>query len=164
MRIQINTRVFLFSVTMILAFLIYGGGFTENAATVFGTVKVWIETNFGWFYMLSVATFLVFAIWLGLSRYGSIRLGPDDSTPDYSYLSWFAMLFSAGMGIGLLYFSVAEPLFHFDSPGRGAGANVPGITPEQQYMVAKRAMHTTFFHWGLHAWGIYIIVALALGS
>jgi choline/glycine/proline betaine transport protein len=109
--------------------------------------------NFGWFYILSVAIFLMFVIFLMLSRYGDVKLGSDDSEPEYSYLSWFAMLFSAGMGIGLLFFGVAEPIQHYAKPPVGAGSTIEA---------ARNAMVLTFFHWGLHAWAIYIVIGLSL--
>ena len=90
---------------------------------------------------------------MGLSRFGDIKLGPDHARPAYSYISWFAMLFSAGMGIGLMFFGVAEPVMHYLSPPVG--------TPET-VEAAKEAMRLTFFHWGLHARAIYAVVALIL--
>ena len=111
------------------------------------------STDSAWFYIASVAGFLVFALFLMLSRYGDVKLGPDDSEPDYSYLSWFAMLFSAGMGIGLMFFGVAEPIYHYTAPPVGEGNTVAA---------ARQAMIITFFHWGLHAWAIYIVIGLAL--
>jgi choline/glycine/proline betaine transport protein len=111
-----------------------------------------VET-FGWFYMLSVAIFVVFALGLALSDHGQVRLGPDDSRPDYSYGSWFAMLFSAGMGIGLMFFGVAEPMMHYMTPPTGIGGDVAA---------AREAMKITFFHWGIHAWAIYAVIGLAL--
>ena len=103
--------------------------------------------------LLAVALILLSVTFLGLSRYGDIKLGPDHAQPDFSYHSWFAMLFSAGMGIGLMFFGVAEPVMHYLSPPVG--------TPET-VAAAKEAMRLTFFHWGLHAWAIYAIVALIL--
>ncbi|MDQ7988163.1 MAG: BCCT family transporter [Candidatus Dactylopiibacterium sp.] len=113
----------------------------------------WITHNLSWYYILTVAIFLGFLVVLAASPLGDIRLGPDDATPEYSYPSWLAMLFAAGMGIGLLYFGVAEPMAHFAAPVEGA-AGSPGA--------ARAAMVTTFFHWGLHAWAIYATVGLAL--
>ena len=107
----------------------------------------------GGFYVLSMTGFLLFAMWLIISPYGDIRLGPDDSRPDFSRASWFAMLFSAGMGIGLLFFSVAEPIMHFASPPFGEGGT-PGA--------ARQAMGLTLFHWRLHPWGVYAVVGLSL--
>jgi choline/glycine/proline betaine transport protein len=107
----------------------------------------------GWFYMGVVALFFIWIIYLACSKYAHIKLGPDDSSPDYSYGSWFAMLFSAGMGIGLLFFGVAEPITHFNSPPVGEGNTVEA---------AQNAMLFTYFHWGLQAWTTYIVVGLSL--
>lgn len=107
----------------------------------------------GWFYILAVALFLIFMLFLAASGYGRIKLGPDHSEPDYSYTSWFAMLFSAGMGIGLMFFSVAEPVSHMMMPPEGEAGSVDA---------AREAMRITFFHWGIHAWAIYAVVALSL--
>lgn len=111
-------------------------------------------TNFGWFYSLAMTSFVVFVIWIGFfSKYKNMRLGADDSRPEYSNISWFAMLFSAGMGIGLVFWGVAEPLNFFVAP---LGAD-PG-TPE----AAQFAMNKAFLHWGLHPWANYSVLALAL--
>jgi len=112
-----------------------------------------IATHFGWFYSLAVAFFLFFAVWLMLSRFGSIRLGDDDERPRFSTRAWFAMLFSAGMGIGLVFYGVAEPMLHYAAPPIGS--------PEGP-AAAKQAMQITFFHWGLHAWAIYAVLGVAL--
>ena len=120
---------------------------------MFSDVQAWIIANVSWLYILAVAIILLMVVLLALSRYGEIKLGPDHSEPDYSYLTWFSMLFSAGMGIGLMFFGVAEPVMHFLSPPVGEGGTVAA---------AREAMKITFFHWGLHAWAIYAIVAMIL--
>ena len=107
----------------------------------------------GWLLILAVSGFLFFTFYLLFSRYGRIRLGPDDSKPDFHFLTWLSMLFSAGMGIGLLFYGVAEPLIHF--------ANPPYGTPES-LEAARNSMSLTYFHWGLHAWSTYIIVGLSM--
>jgi choline/glycine/proline betaine transport protein len=150
---QINKPVFFGSALLILAFVLFGAMTPNVAGDVFGEIQSWIVSRFGWFYLLAVAIFLIFSIGLAVSSYGSIKLGPDHSEPDYSYKSWFAMLFSAGMGIGLLFFGVAEPIMHFTSPPVGDAGTV---------QAAREAMSITFFHWGLHAWAIYAVVGLAL--
>lgn len=150
---DINPPVFFTSVALILAVVLYGAVFTEHAGSLFASVQHWLVTNMGWLYMLAVAVFFVFVVALALSRFSQVKLGPDDSEPDYSYTSWFAMLFSAGMGIGLMFFSVAEPVTHFTNPPVGEGGTVEA---------AREAMQITFFHWGLHAWSIYIVIGLAL--
>ncbi|MFP4127920.1 MAG: BCCT family transporter, partial [Desulfonatronovibrio sp.] len=124
-----------------------------RASDVFGSIQNWIVQTAGWFYILAVATFLLFVVFLGLSRYGDIKLGPDHSSPDYTYISWFAMLFSAGMGIGLMFFGVAEPVMHYLNPPVGDAGTIEA---------AREAMKITFFHWGVHAWAIYAVVAISL--
>jgi choline/glycine/proline betaine transport protein len=151
--LTVNGPVFLTSAVLILAFVVFGAVFTDTARSVFSSVQSGITTYGGWFYTLSVAVFLAFVLGLLVSPYGRVKLGPDDSEPDYSYTAWFAMLFSAGMGIGLLFYSVAEPLLHFTSPPVGEGGTAEA---------ARRAMQITFFHWGVHAWAIYIVVGLSL--
>ena len=110
--------------------------------------------NFGWGYMLAMNIFVVFPIALALSRYGRVRLGEPDSRPEFSTLSWFAMLFSAGMGIGLVFYGVGEPLYHLLTPPFGA---TPGSAK-----AAEDAMRISFFHWGLHPWAGYAVIALSM--
>lgn len=152
-RIKVNPPVFFVSAGLILAFALYGALLPQQAGLVFGQIQAVVVRDFGWLYVASVAGFLLFVLYLMLSRHGDIKLGPDDSEPDYSYISWFAMLFSAGMGIGLVFFGVAEPIQHYASPPVGAGGTADA---------ARQAMTLTFFHWGLHAWAIYIVVGLSL--
>ncbi|MCY1644102.1 BCCT family transporter [Methylorubrum sp. SL192] len=152
-RMQVNPPVFFTSAGLTLAFAGLSALFPAQAKSIFDSLQAAIVHEFGWFYIAVVAGFLGFAIFLMLSRYGDVKLGPDDSEPDYSYLSWFAMLFSAGMGIGLIFFGVAEPLQHYATPPVGEGKTIEA---------AQRAMVLTFFHWGVHAWAIYIVVGLAL--
>ena len=149
----LNPPVFWGSTLLILILVIYASAFHESAQNVFGLIQSWIITNVSWFYILAVALILLTVVFLGVSRYGDIKLGPDHSEPDYSSTTWFAMLFSAGMGIGLMFFGVAEPVMHFLSPPTGQSGTVDA---------AREALIITFFHWGLHAWAIYAIVALIL--
>src|SRR5690606_35771594 len=113
----------------------------------------WITSSFSWFYVLSVAIFLIVLIYIALSDMGKIKLGPDHSQPAYHSGSWFAMLFTAGMGIGLMFFGVAEPVMHYVTPPIGE---------PQTLVAAQQSMRITFFHWGLHAWAVYTLVGLAL--
>ncbi len=124
--------------------------FTES---FFKNIQNWLVAQASWIYILAVAGMGIFSFWLMFSRMGDIKLGPNHSEPDYTYSSWFAMLFSAGMGIGLLFFGVAEPIMHFASPPVG---------DPQTIASAKEAMNITFFHWGLHAWAIYALMAVIL--
>ncbi|WBL72254.1 BCCT family transporter [Serratia liquefaciens] len=152
-RSHINPPVFFISAALIIVLVAFAAFYPELADRKFKTLQQGIFTNASWFYILAVALILLSVTYLGLSRYGNIKLGPDHAQPDFSYVSWFAMLFSAGMGIGLMFFGVAEPVMHYLSPPTG--------TPET-VEAAKQAMRLTFFHWGLHAWAIYAIVALIL--
>jgi choline/glycine/proline betaine transport protein len=149
----LNKPVFFISAGLIIAVCLYGALFSDHASLVFSDLQSWLLTNLGWLYMGSVAGFFMLVIYLAFSRFAHLRLGADDSEPEYSYGSWFAMLFSAGMGIGLMFFGVSEPMTHFLEPPVGEGGTIDA---------ARNAMQVTFFHWGLHAWAIYIIIGLAL--
>ena len=153
LREHTNPPVFITSAIVILTVLVFGVLFTETFGSVAGATLSFITTYFGWFLVVCVSFFLIFVIALAFTRYGRIRLGPDDSRPEFSTISWFAMLFTAGMGIGLVYFGVAEPVLHFTSPPTGEGG-----TPA----AAREAMNLTFFHWLLHPWSVYIVFALSL--
>lgn len=120
---------------------------------VFSAIQGAISDNGGWFFILSVNFFLIIMLYIAFSKFGKIRLGGAQAKPEFSKGAWFAMLFSAGMGIGILFWSVGEPLFHFMKPPHGPGQTV---------QAAKLAMETTFLHWGLHAWGVYALVGLSL--
>ncbi len=150
---NINPSVFLSASGIIVAIILFAVMAPKLADSTFKTLQTLIVNNASWYYILSVAIILLTVIYLSISRYGNIKLGPDHSKPEYSNLSWFAMLFSAGMGIGLMFFGVAEPVMHFLTPPVGQGGTVDA---------ARQAMRLTFFHWGLHAWAIYAIVALIL--
>ncbi|MCH7232727.1 BCCT family transporter [Glycomyces sp. L485] len=163
-REAIAPRVFYPSALIILAFILVGtlwqtetpaDGETKETdfSVVLDRVNTWITEKLGWYYILVVFAFVVFTLVVGLSRFGGIRLGPDDSKPEFSRMSWFAMLFSAGMGIGLVFWGAAEPLAHYATP--------PYAEPETE-QAARDAMHASFMHWGVHAWAIYVVVGLAL--
>jgi glycine betaine transporter len=152
------SRVFYISIAFALLFIIWGMISKDvlpnwNLKDVTDNVQGFIVDKFGWFYLLSATTFLVFAIFLIVSKYGNIVLGKDGDKPEYSYMTWFAMLFSAGMGIGLVFWGVAEPISHFHNPPE------PGLNDGA---AAKTALRYSFFHWGLHPWAIYAVLALAL--
>ncbi|MGE3935025.1 MAG: BCCT family transporter [Rhodospirillaceae bacterium] len=152
-RTRLSPPVFFPVVACTVAMLVLGTLWPDRAATLFADAQHWIVETFGWLYVVAVAVFLVFVVVIALGPAGRIRLGPDDAEPDYGTATWFAMLFSAGMGIGLMYFGVAEPMMHYISPPVGEGGTVEA---------ARRALVITFFHWGLHAWAIYAVVGLAL--
>jgi len=143
---KVNNIVFFVSACLVAIFVVVGAAFPEQTGDVFASVQDFIITTFGGFYAVSVAFFLLFVVFLLVSPYGRIRLGKDDDVPEYSRASWFAMLFSAGMGIGLLFFSVAEPIMHYSNPPTGEPLT---------HASAQQAMGITFYHWGLHAWAIY---------
>ncbi|MBM3117058.1 BCCT family transporter [Jeongeupia naejangsanensis] len=145
--------VFIVSLAIALGFVAWGViAPASMSATTQGLLSGTIG-SFGWFYLLSVFGFLLFAIYLAFGRFGSIRLGGDDAEPEFSRISWFAMLFSAGMGIGLVFWGAAEPLAHFATPPSG-----DALTAD----AARTALRYTFFHWGLHPWAIYSVMGLAI--
>lgn len=150
---QLNKKVFLSASSVIITLLLYTVALPKQAQGLFTLIQASIVDNGSWFYVLTVAFIFFFVIFLGFSRYGDIRLGPDHSTPDYSLSTWLSMLFAAGMGIGLMFFGVAEPLMHYLAPPTAETGSIEAV---------KEAMKMTFFHWGLHAWAIYAIVALVL--
>lgn len=141
------------SANIIICIIIALAIFLPNAKDFFAGILSWITQNLGWYYLLAVGIILVSFVFIALSKTGSIKLGPDHSEPAYSDKSWFAMLFSTGMGIGIMFFGVAEPLWHYINPP---------VEMEGNIEIAKAAMNITFFHWGLHAWAIYGIVGLVL--
>ena len=154
--LQANVPVFLTSVALIFIFVLLTLGFRDDAAAAFGATQKFIADNGGWFFVLTANLILGFCFFLIFSRFGAIRLGGEDVTPDFSIWAWFTMLFSAGMGIGLVFFSVAEPMFHFIAPP------VPPVGEAARWALAQEAMGLTFLHWGLHPWGIYALIGLAL--
>ncbi|MBD7947682.1 BCCT family transporter [Psychrobacter communis] len=150
---KVNKPVFLTSSVLIVGFIIFGSLFSETAATLFSFLQAFIAEKFRWLFIILFNMALVFCIYLTASRYGDIRLGKQTERPQYSLFSWIAMLFSAGIGIGLVYWGTAEPLYHFMAPPLGEAETLES---------AKQAMNLSFLHWGLHAWAIYTIVALSL--
>ena len=150
---NIKRNVFLSTVLILVLFLALILFDPSGFEALTKHLNQWIIDSFSWFYVLSVALFLILLIFIALSDMGKIKLGPDHSLPEYSSSSWFAMLFTAGMGIGLMFFGVAEPVMHYVNPPTGDGQTVDA---------AQQAMRITFFHWGLHAWAIYALVGLSL--
>ncbi|WP_181898391.1 BCCT family transporter [Alteromonas aestuariivivens] len=150
---SLNKVVFATSSVLIVVLMLFAVTAPELAESLFQQIQDSIIDNGGWFYVLTVALILFAVVFLGVSRYGDIRLGPEHARPEFSMPSWISMLFAAGMGIGLMFFGVAEPIMHFVAP--------PTASP-QTVEAVREAMATTFFHWGVHAWAIYAIVALIL--
>jgi choline/carnitine/betaine transport len=146
-----------FGVTAAIAilFLVWGFVSTGSLADVSGKSLAWTMANTGWLFVLTSSGFVVFVVWLALSRFGNIPLGRDDEEPEFRTISWIAMMFSAGMGIGLMFYGVSEPVTHFVTPPPGTGD--PG-NPQ----AVQNAMATTLFHWTLHPWAIYAVVGLAI--
>lgn len=149
----VNPTVFTASALLIGGFVAFGVAFPEQATAVFQRLHGLITAYLGWSYLVVVTFFVGFLIWLGLSRYGQIRLGQPGDRPHFRFPAWFAMLFSAGMGIGLVFWSIAEPILHYQNPPSGTGG-----TPQ----AASQAMVYTFFHWGLHAWAVYVVLGLSV--
>ncbi len=142
------------SLVVILGVALFSILLPKQAESVFGSIQSGIIGSLGWYYVLLVAAFVIVAIVFAVSKFGDIKLGKDDDEPEFSLLSWFSMLFAAGMGIGLVFYGVGEPLTHFLEPR-------PGVTGSQQSL-AQQAMSQTYLHWGLHAWSIYAVVGVAL--
>ncbi len=150
---RIHPKVFWPASILIVLIVATSALFPTAVQSAFDGMQVVINRDLSWFYILSVAIILVGMVYLGFSRFGAIRLGPDHAKPEYDMVTWFAMLFSTGMGIGIMFFGVAEPVMHYLSPPTGE----PGTM-----QAARQAMEITFFHWGLHAWAIYASVGLML--
>ncbi|MGI9500450.1 MAG: BCCT family transporter [Geminicoccaceae bacterium] len=168
--LDIHNPVFVISGLSIVAFVIITLMFQEGATAFFGWLRPFLTSTFDWFFLLSANIFVLFCIVLIVSPLGSVRLGGADATPDYGYLGWFAMLFAAGMGIGLMFFGVSEPMSHFNS-SLGGTAVEEGLRTDWAPLGAAAGdaeaarnlgMAATIFHWALHPWAIYAVVALAL--
>jgi choline/glycine/proline betaine transport protein len=150
---DIHAPVFYPSAVIILIFIGLTLAIGEPMEEVFSQTASGITTNSGWLLVMAVNVFLAFSLYFAFSKMGQIRLGGQKAKPDFSTFAWFAMLFSAGMGIGLLFFSVAEPILHYSNPPRGA---------TEPHIAAQDAMKFTFLHYGLHAWAVYAIVGMSL--
>ena len=151
---------------IILAFVVFTALDVKFANSIYSSVREWIESTLNWYYIGIFALMLFVCLYLMFSRFGRIRLGSDDSRPEFSYFSWFAMLFSAGVGIGILFFGIAEPLFYFDNTQTWGYPNNPFADQAQSYDMdyqrAIFAMQVTYFHWGFHGWALYVIFGLCL--
>lgn len=154
----VNPTMAIASIAMVLLFLLFTLSNAELANGIYTGIKAWIERSLGWYYVAVVSLVLFFTFWVGLSRFGDLRLGADHERPEFSNFSWFAMLFSAAVGTGLLFWSIAEPLMHMQGNPFMEMAGVEAGTPE----AGKVALRLTLFHWGLHGWCIYILVGLVL--
>ncbi|MBU2696708.1 BCCT family transporter [Pimelobacter sp. 30-1] len=150
----IDPIVFGCAAAVSIGFVVWGLLGTDSLAEASSRALDWVMTNTGWLFVLTTSGFVVFVIWLAMSKYGTIPLGRDDEEPEFKTVSWIAMMFSAGMGIGLMFYGVSEPLSHFVTPPPGTGGDADAA--------AETAMATTMFHWTLHPWAIYAVVGLAI--
>ncbi|WP_233495824.1 BCCT family transporter [Geodermatophilus sp. TF02-6] len=151
----VDRVLFAVAAAMALGFVAWGFATPTGLGTASSSVLGWITGNLGWLFVLLASAFVVYVLWLAASKYGRIPLGHDDERPEFRTVSWVAMMFSAGMGIGLMFYGVAEPLSHYVSP--------PPLTDEPETSEAiQTAMATTLFHWTLHPWAMYAVVGLAI--
>lgn len=151
---------------MVIAFVVFTALNVDFANGIYSAVRGWIESALNWYYISAVTVMLFVCLYLMMSRHGKVRLGDDDSRPEFSNFSWFAMLFSAGVGIGLLFFGIAEPLFYFDNTAPWKYPNNPfadlaGVT-DMNVQRGVIAMRVTYFHWGFHGWAVYVMIGLCL--
>jgi choline/glycine/proline betaine transport protein len=151
--LQVHGPVFFTSASLILLSIVLTILYRDSASELFSVIQTQVSTKTGWFFILSVNVFLVFVVYLAFSKFVRVRLGGDEAKPEFSTLAWFSMLFSAGMGIGLLFWSIAEPVTHYLVPPLAAASDVQS---------AQQAMNVTMLHWGFHAWAIYALVGLSL--
>jgi choline/glycine/proline betaine transport protein len=151
-----NPPVFFISVAVIVAFVLWGIFAAGNLGTVAGAVFAWIGEYAGWWYIIAASGFVIITLVIAFSRWGRIKLGPDDARPEFSTFAWFSMLFTAGMGIGLVFYGVAEPATYLTSGDAPVGE--PGTAG-----AATESLKYTLFHWGLHPWAIYVILGAGLG-
>ncbi|HCN39403.1 BCCT family transporter [Rothia sp. (in: high G+C Gram-positive bacteria)] len=148
-------KVFWPAAAIMVLFVGLTTAFPQRAKSIFDALQTDVINYFGWYYVAIVAFFVVFALYLGFSRMGDIKLGDDDDEPAYTFTTWFAFLFAAGMGIGLVFYGATEPLMHYVDPR-------PGVEGGSREQIAQSAMSQSFLHWGLHPWAIYVIVGLAI--
>lgn len=155
MGLDIHNPVFVVSAMLVLVFVIGTLLLLDQAAAAFTQMRVWITSTFDWFFIISANIFVLFCLGIAFSRLGRIRLGGDTAKPRYTYPAWLAMLFAAGVGIGLMFFGVLEPVTHTLNPPLG-------IDPADTAAARAVGMSAAISHWGLHAWGIYAVVGLSL--
>lgn len=151
---DLNRSVFFVSATIIVFFSLYTILFNQSASQILDTVLNWVSHTFGWYYFFTASLCIIFVLFLAFSRYGDVKLGPKHSVPEYSLLSWSAMLFAAGIGIDLMFFSVAEPIMQYMAPP---------IADPQTAEAAREALMWTIFHYGMTGWSMYALIGIALG-
>jgi len=170
MDLDLHGKVFTISALVILFFVILTLALQDSVAPVFDGMRVWLTSNMAWFFLLSANIFVLLAVALIFTPLGRVRIGGAHASPDFSYGGWFAMLFAAGMGIGLMFYGVSEPITHFGTALGGTTVEdgvrtdwAPlGAAGGDEQAAVSLGMAATIFHWGLHPWGIYAVVALAL--
>ncbi|MHA7176615.1 BCCT family transporter [Arthrobacter sp. Sr24] len=151
---RVHRWVFWPAASIVIVFAAFAMIAPDVAESVFSEIQATIVGYFNWYYVLLATALVIFCLWLGFGKFGDIKLGKDDDVPEFSLGSWFALLFAAGMGIGLVFYGVSEPLSHFAAPKPGT-TGTPGE-------LAQHALSQTFLHWGVHAWSIYVVIGLAL--
>ena len=151
---RLNRTVFFISAGLVLLFSLFTLFFNTEAARLLDLVLDWVSATFGWYYFAAATAYMVFVLFLACSRYGDVKLGPKHAKPEFSLMSWSAMLFAAGIGIDLMFFSVAEPIIQYMQPPVGQG---------QTLEAARTAIVWTVFHYGLTGWCMYALIGIALG-
>ena len=164
--LDVHNPVFLVSGLTIVAFVVVTLAFQNDLGPLFTHLRSWLTSTLDWFFLLSANIFVLFCLFLIVSPWGKVRLGGKDAVPDYSYLGWFSMLFAAGMGIGLMFFGVLEPVYHM-AISQPLGVPSPigedgALIPENVDAARQMGLTATIFHWALHPWAIYAVVALSL--
>nr|WP_111301909.1 BCCT family transporter [Paracoccus saliphilus] len=167
---NIHNPVFAISAISVIAFVIFAIAMPETSGTMFSTLFTEVTQGFDWFFIAAADIFVILCLVLVVSPYGKVRLGGRDAVPDFSYLSWFSMLFAAGMGIGLMFYGVSEPLSHFSSSVGGTVVGADGVRTDwaplgggaTEAEAIRIGMAATIFHWALHPWAIYAVVGLSL--
>ena len=169
--LDIHGKVFSISALTIVLFVVLTLALQSEVEPLFGAIRGWLTSNLAWFFLGAANIFVLLCLGLIVSPLGKVRIGGREATPDYSYTGWFSMLFAAGMGIGLMFYGVAEPMSHFSSAMGGVSLGEDGARSDwaplgaaagDSATAARLSMAATIFHWGLHPWAIYAIVALAL--
>ena len=153
--LDMHKPVFMVSAALVVAFVVGTLMFLDSAGAAFSELRIWITTKFDWLFMISMNIFVLFSLFIACSRLGNVRLGGADAKPRYGYMGWLSMLFAAGVGIGLMFYGVLEPVTHTLHPPLG-------VDPADQRAAMAAGMSAAILHWGLHAWGVYAVVGLAL--
>lgn len=169
--LDFHGKVFLISAATIVLFVVVTLALQNEVEPLFSAMRSWLTANLAWFFMSAANIFVVLCLGLIVSPLGKVRLGGREAVPDYTYIGWFSMLFAAGMGIGLMFYGVAEPMSHFSAAMGGISVDASGLRTDAAPLggaagdaetSARLAMASTIYHWGLHPWAIYAIVALSL--